>query len=78
MKQEKIWREFAALSPEMQRQVLDFITFLRSRSTLSPKSRNVKRTPLREESFVGMWRGRRDMRDSTKWVREIRKGEWMN
>ena len=35
-----------------------------------------KRPPLREEPFVGMWKDREDMADSTRWVRELRKREW--
>ena len=31
---------------------------------------------LRDESYVGMWRDREDMVDSTKWVRQTRKREW--
>lgn len=77
MKQEKIWRDFAALPPELQNQVVDFIAFLRTRSAPTEPKKNVKRTLLRDEAFVGMWRGRKDMQDSTSWVREIRKSEWM-
>ena len=35
-----------------------------------------KRRPLTEEPFVGMWRSRKDMRDSSDWVRKARKREW--
>lgn len=31
---------------------------------------------LREEPFVGMWRDREDMGDSTGWVRQAREREW--
>lgn len=78
MKQEKIAREFASLTPELQRQVLDFIAFLKTRSTPAARPKTLKRDPLRQEAFVGMWRGRKEMRDSTKWVRELRQKEWMN
>ncbi len=78
MKQEKIWREFASLPPELQRQVIDFIAFLRSRYPAGQSDASVKHIKIADEPFVGMWRNRKDMRDSTAWVREIRNREWMN
>ena len=35
-----------------------------------------KRRPLKEEPFVGMWRDREDMADSSEWVRKLRQREW--
>lgn len=29
-----------------------------------------------EEPFIGMWRDRDDMRDSSDWVRKTRNSEW--
>ncbi|MBI4674027.1 MAG: DUF2281 domain-containing protein [Chloroflexi bacterium] len=78
MKQEKIWREFAALSPELQQQVIDFIAFLRTRYAVTSASSATKRTNLAKEPFIGMWRNRKDMNDSTSWVRGIRQREWMS
>lgn len=41
------------------------------------KSRETeKRGPLREEPFVGMWKDREDMNDSSRWVRDLRQHEW--
>jgi hypothetical protein len=65
MKQEQIWREFTALPPELQRQVADFITFLRTRYTLTRSAKTAKRTKLANEAFIGMWRNREDLQDST-------------
>ncbi len=78
MNQQKISREIMALSPELQRQVIDFVAFLRERYAKPRVTPTSKRTSLREEPFVGMWRNRKDMRDSTKLVRELRQREWMN
>jgi hypothetical protein len=33
-------------------------------------------TPLKEEPFVGMWSDRKDMENSSKWVKNIREKEW--
>lgn len=35
-----------------------------------------KRRPLSEEPFIGMWRDREDMADSSEWVRKVRQREW--
>ena len=76
MNQEQVWREFAALPPQAQQQVADFIAFLSTRfteaSTRSPDSP----TNLADEPFVGLWRDRDDLVDSRKWVREVREREW--
>ena len=39
-------------------------------------SEKPKRRSLTKEPFVGMWRSRKDMRDSSDWVRKARKREW--
>ena len=35
-----------------------------------------KRKALTDEPFVGMWRDREDMADSSEWVRTTRQREW--
>ncbi len=73
MKQDKIWRDFSALPPELQQQVADFIAFLQTRYSPSSSRKTPNRTPLEKEKFIGMWRDRKDMKDSTVWVRRLRK-----
>ncbi|MBO9370697.1 MAG: DUF2281 domain-containing protein [Chloroflexi bacterium] len=65
MKGVNIAREIASLPPEAQRQVLDFIAFLKSRYPTPQVVKKIRRTGLAEEPFIGMWRDRDDMRDST-------------
>jgi hypothetical protein len=75
MTNEEILREINSLPPEAQRQIEDFISFLRERYGTSQR----KTTPpsdLEAEAFVGMWRDREDMRDSSAWVHNIRKLHW--
>ena len=75
MNQEKLWRELKSLPLEAQREVLDFIAFLRAR--YKPRHPSDKRkVSLLDEPFIGMWRDREDMEDSNKWVRDIRHSEW--
>ena len=77
MDQEMLRRNLADLPPEAQRQVLDFIVFLRNRY-VAPRPRNARKlTKLAKESFVGMWRNRKDLEDSGAWVRGIRQREWV-
>lgn len=77
MREERIWREYAALPPELQKQVADFITFLRTRY-VPPRVSKPARRKLANEPFIGMWQNREDMQDSSAWVRRIRQSEWMS
>jgi len=58
MNQEKVWQNFINLPPEAQRQVVDFIVFLRTRYAPSRRRRTAKPTKLANEPFIGMWRSR--------------------
>ena len=71
-----IVREIASLPPEAQKQVIDFVAFLRARYTTTPPVRKTRRTGLADEPFIGMWRNREDMQDSTTWVQGLRQHEW--
>jgi hypothetical protein len=75
MDQEQLWQELKALPPQAQREVIDFIAFLRRRYQLSGIGGKSK-PKLVDEAFIGMWRNRKDMADSSYWVRNIRKLEW--
>lgn len=62
MNQEKPWRELRSLPLEAQREVLDFIAFLRKRYKMRHPSDKPK-SSLLDEPFIGMWRDREDMED---------------
>jgi hypothetical protein len=72
----KIAREMASLPPEAQRQILDLVELLKARYHAAPTSGRTKRVKLTKEPFVGMWRDRKDMQDSTAWVRKLRQCQW--
>ena len=36
----------------------------------------LEQSNLEDEPFVGMWKDREDMKDSTQWVRQTRQQEW--
>lgn len=74
MTNEEIMREFSALPSEARREVIDFIAFLRQR--YADKTETTANGDLSRESFVGMWKDREDMQDSTAYVRKLRETQW--
>jgi hypothetical protein len=58
------------------RQVSDFVAFLKTRYPVTQTPRKAKRTKLGDKPFIGMWRDREDMKDSSAWVRRVRESEW--
>ncbi len=75
MTNEEILREINSLPPEAQRQLEDFISFLRERYK-EAKPKTSPTSDLESEAFVGMWRDREDMSDSSAWVRNVRQSHW--
>ena len=75
MTKEELLREINSLPIEAQRQIEDFIAFLRLRYK-SQSSKETSSSDLRTEKFVGMWRDREDIQDSTAWVRNVREKHW--
>ncbi|MDX1958842.1 MAG: DUF2281 domain-containing protein [Leptospiraceae bacterium] len=60
-------------SPEMQREIFDFIEFLETKYKSKAPNKTKKKSPLREEAFIGMWKNRPEMKDSIDYVRALRK-----
>jgi hypothetical protein len=77
MKDEELIREFLNLPPEGQAQVEDLIEALRARYGSRRADGNATTLDLSDESFVGMWRDREDMQNSSAWVRDTREREWV-
>jgi hypothetical protein len=77
MNQEKVWRELVSLPPEAQKQVADYIAFLQTRYLHPRAGKKAKRAKLADERFIGIWRDRQDMQDSSAWVRIVREREWV-
>ncbi|QTA83242.1 Uncharacterized protein dnl_56370 [Desulfonema limicola] len=78
MEHTDILKEIDSLPMESQRQVYDFIAFLKTRYNAPVTVRKNKRIRLADEPFIGMWQGREDMQDSSVWVRNLRSREWRN
>ena len=72
-----VLEKFRTLPPEAQKQVLDFIAFLETRYRPVRRKETVG-VRLSQEGFVGIWRDRTDLRDSSGWVRSMRGTEWGN
>jgi hypothetical protein len=77
MTHEEILRELASLPPEGQRQVADFIAFLRGQYARSQSPEQSVTSDLAQDSFIGMWGDREDLQDSSVWVRNLREREWV-
>jgi len=71
----RILQDIASLPPEAQKQVSDFVAFLQSRY-LVPTGKKARRIALTQEPFIGMWKDREDMQNSTAWVRQLRRTHW--
>lgn len=76
MNQETLWLELAALPPEAQRSVADYIAFLHAKYSSTQTYQKPQMTDLADEPFVGLWRNRPEMDDSQAWVRNLREREW--
>ena len=74
---DKIIQAINNLPPVAQREVLEFIEFLRIRYPSPSQPENTPRKrDLSSEPFVGMWQDRDDMQDNKAWVHKVRTQEW--
>ena len=76
MEKESIWRQFDRLPAEAKREVIDFIGFLQLRYQRIHLKNRPQKLKLSEEPFIGIWKDREDLIDSTAWVRNVRRREW--
>jgi len=76
MKPENLWQQFDTLPTEAKREVIDFIAFLQIRYERPVFVKKAKKSKLKNEPFIGMWKDRDDMSDSVAWVRDLRRRHW--
>ncbi|MFH2092646.1 MAG: DUF2281 domain-containing protein [Pseudomonadota bacterium] len=76
MESQNINKDIATLPPEAQRQVFDFIEFLKIRYKTIRPGKKPARNKIANEPFIGIWEDRKDMKDSSQWVRTTRGSEW--
>lgn len=77
MSQKGSWEDITELPPEAQRQVMDFVAFLQMRYSSVRPRKTGRLAKLANEAFIGIWRNREDLKESTAWMRDIRQREWV-
>ncbi|MBZ0201160.1 MAG: hypothetical protein K8H86_14905 [Ignavibacteriaceae bacterium] len=75
MENEGFYNKFESLPIEAQKQVLTFVDFLNKRYE-SKMKRTRKRKSIKDNKFVGMWEDRKDLNDSSSWIKNLRKKDW--
>lgn len=75
MTQQDFLDEFVSLPVDAQRQVTDFVSFLRQKYQTQTPVRTID-AEIQDDKFIGMWSDREDLADSTDWVRSLREKEW--
>jgi hypothetical protein len=77
MRSVKILDKFESLPIDDQKEVLDFINFLKTKKRTKRRKR-ISASSFQFEKFIGLWKDRDDLKDSTSWVRNLRRREWAN
>ncbi len=72
MNLEAVLDDIKSLPPDKQEEVIDFIAFLKARVKRLKEYTGKTSTPGERKGFTGMWADRKEMEDSSKWVRELR------
>lgn len=71
--EETILEKVRILLVKKQQEVLDFAEFLAKKVEVT---KNSIQENWRDEPFIGMWRNREEMSDSSAWVRQRSQQEW--
>ncbi len=72
---DQLKHDILALPDDAQHLVAELVAFLRQRYPIAEQEVN-QLIDLDHEPFVGIWRDRSEMQDSTTWVRQVRKQHW--
>lgn len=79
MTRDVFWKQYSALPPTSQKLVEELVSALGTTTVSSvPGVSTTKKRPrnLTVQPFFGMWKDRDDMKDSSTWVRELRRRQW--
>jgi len=74
MVKKELIKQLEKLPPEAQQEAADFVDFL-SKKYLQKDNTSSQKSIL-DSPFRGMWKNREDLKDSTQWVRNIRKSRF--
>jgi hypothetical protein len=78
MSEEELIMQYKKLPPEARQEAADFVTFLTEKYIFQEEKRSATKKSILDSSFRGIWKNRGDMKDSTEWVRKVRKSRWTN
>ncbi len=77
MSEKELIQQIRKLPAEARQEAADFVEFLSQKYIQKPAVTDSEdKKSIVESSFRGIWKDREDMKDSTEWVREIRKSRW--
>ena len=76
MTQQELLNDFLSLPEGEQRLVSDFIAFLKQRKQPGMSEGPAAPVGIAGDPFLGMWKDRQDLADSSDWVRQVRRSEW--
>ena len=81
MTRDIFWKQFSALPSTSKKLVEELVSALgggvvESASTSQATLTKPRSKKLSSQPFVGMWRDREELTDSTEWVRQQRQQEW--
>ena len=76
MSLENTWRQLQTLPPEKQQEVHDFVECLSSKQRARQEPGNGAGGSFTDGPYFGMWRDSEEMKDSERWVRDLRENEW--
>lgn len=75
MENKGFYNKFESLPTEAQKQVIALIDLLKIKYR-SGNRRSLKSKSITNKKFIGIWKGRTELKDSSKWVRNLRQSEW--
>lgn len=76
MENKGFYNKFESLPIEAQKQVMIFIDFLQKRYEAKSKIFRKSKSITTDQKFVGLWKNREDLEDSSLWIRNLRRKEW--
>jgi len=76
MESQKVWFMFESLPTHAKQEVIDFIEFLQKRYPIHKSGKHSEKPKLSDAAFIGIWKDREDLRNSSSWLRDVRRKEW--
>lgn len=70
-----VTKKIEKLPPEAKKQAQDFVDFLYEQYVVG-KTKTTEADSISESDFFGIWKNRDEMKDSTSWVKKVRKSQW--